>query len=126
MNACTIIAANYLAHARVLAESFFEHHPNGSFTVLSLDDLSDLLEERDRFRVMRPDEIGIAPDELQRMALLYDVRELSTAVKPFLLRTLLDQDDHATYLDPDIRVYRSLEFIADLAREHGLVLTPHN
>jgi glycosyltransferase involved in cell wall biosynthesis len=126
MNACTIIAANYLAHARVLAESFFEHHPDGTFTVLSLDDLTDLLEERDRFRVMRPNEIGIEPDELQRMALLYDVRELSTAVKPFLLRTLLAHDDHAAYLDPDIRVYRSLEFIADLSREHGLVLTPHN
>lgn len=126
MNACTIIAANYLAHARVLAESFFEHHPDGTFTVLSLDDLTELLEERDRFDVVGPHEIGIEPDELRRMTLIYDVRELSTAVKPFLLRHLLETHDHAAYLDPDIAVFRSLEFIADLSREHGLVLTPHN
>ena len=108
MNACTIIAANYLAHARVLAESFFEHHPDGTFTVLSLDDLGELLEPRDRFRTWRLDQIGIEPDELTRMGMIYDVRELSTAVKPFLLRVLLEEQDHAVYLDPDILIFRSL------------------
>jgi glycosyltransferase involved in cell wall biosynthesis len=126
MNACTIIAANYLAHARVLAESFFRHHPDGTFTVLSLDDLTPLLQERDRFDVWTLDQIGIEREELARMRMLYDVRELSTAVKPFLLRTLIEAHDHATYLDPDIQVFRSLDFIADLAREHALVLTPHS
>lgn len=125
VNACTIIAANYLAHARVLADSFFEHHPDGTFTVLSLDDLTPFLRDEDRFDVRRLHEIGIDNDELGRMRMLYDVRELSTAVKPFLLRTLLEQHDHAAYIDPDIRIYRPMEFIADLAREHGLVLTPH-
>ena len=37
ITACTIIAGNYLAHARVLAESFFTHHPDGSFTVLVVE-----------------------------------------------------------------------------------------
>jgi hypothetical protein len=38
IQACTIIAANQLAAARVLAESFFTHHPNGAFAVLVVDD----------------------------------------------------------------------------------------
>jgi hypothetical protein len=32
--ACTICACNYLAYARVLAESFYAHHPDGTFVVL--------------------------------------------------------------------------------------------
>jgi len=31
MNACTIIAKNYVAQARVLARSYLEHHPGGRF-----------------------------------------------------------------------------------------------
>ena len=38
LNACTIIARNYYPFARVLADSFFVHHPDGSFTVLIIDD----------------------------------------------------------------------------------------
>src|SRR5947207_13746673 len=37
MRACTIIARNYLAHARVLAASFLEHHPDSTFSVLVID-----------------------------------------------------------------------------------------
>ena len=38
MNACTIIAKNYAAFARVLAASFLEHHPDGRFWMLVIDD----------------------------------------------------------------------------------------
>src|SRR3712207_2169568 len=34
LQACTIIAKNYLHFARVLARSFHEHHPGGRFWVL--------------------------------------------------------------------------------------------
>jgi hypothetical protein len=39
MNAtiCTIIAKNYLAQARCLAESFYEQHPDGRMFVLLID-----------------------------------------------------------------------------------------
>jgi FkbM family methyltransferase len=60
------------------------------------------------------------------MAMAYDVTELATALKPWLLEHLLDRGaDTVTYFDPDIRVYGSLEHVADLATEHGIVLTPH-
>ena len=52
--------------------------------------------------------------------------ELSTAVKPVLLRRLLEEGrSKVIYLDPDIRVYDSLADIASLARQFGIVLTPH-
>ena len=38
LSACTIIACNYLPYARVLADSFFANHPDGTFTVLIIDD----------------------------------------------------------------------------------------
>ena len=61
------------------------------------------------------------------MAALYSVLELSTAVKPWLLRHLLNERGCETlaYLDPDIEVHDGLGEIEALLREHGLVVTPH-
>lgn len=124
MQACTIIARNYLAHARVLAASFAEHDPDGRFSVLVIDGLEGYTDPADEsFEVLTPADIGL---DVRLMATRYDVLELSTAVKPWLLRFLLDRDDdHVIYLDPDIQLFSSLEPIAELAREHGIVLTPH-
>jgi glycosyltransferase involved in cell wall biosynthesis len=127
MNACTIIARNYLAHARVLAHSFREHHPQGRFTVLVIDGEQPFAKEpNDEFDVMVPWEIGLDETELHRMAAIYDVMELATAAKPFLLKALLARDNGAvTYFDPDIEIFRPLDDIDRLARERSIVLTPH-
>ncbi len=126
MNICTIIASNYAAHARVLARSFAAQHPDGHCSVLVIDDAEGRIDPAgEPFELIRLDEIGL-PDP-ERMAAFYGVIELSTAVKPWLLRHLLDRDgvDAVTYLDPDIRVEDSLTEIDRRAREHGAVLTPH-
>ena len=127
MNACTIIARNYLAHARVLARSFFDHHAGGQFTVLLIDALEPVTKEpEDDFELLSVAEIGIPSRELHRMAMLYDVMEFATAVKPSFLKTLLARGaDEVTYFDPDIEIFRPLDDIAELAREHSIVLTPH-
>ncbi len=125
MQACTIIARNYLAHARVLADSFAAHHPDGRFSVLVVDGLEGFTDPaQESFEVLTPADIGLGPD-IALMATRYDVLELSTAVKPWLLQELLKREDHVLYLDPDIEVFASLEPIAALAREHGVVMTPH-
>src|ERR1044072_236183 len=61
------------------------------------------------------------------MAATYDVMELSTAVKPWLMRPLLDRPgvDSVAYLDPDIQVFARLDEIFERAREQGVVLPPH-
>ena len=50
------------------------------------------------------------------MALRYSVLELSTAVKPWLLRHLMaETGGPVTYLDPDIKIYGSLQRLDELA-----------
>ncbi|HEX5984270.1 MAG TPA: methyltransferase domain-containing protein [Solirubrobacterales bacterium] len=126
MNICTIIAKNYVAHARVLAESFRAANPGGRCSVLVVDGHEGFLDPAEEpFELVGIEEIGL-PD-VDRMVATYDVTELSTAVKPWLLRHLLERDgvDSVTYLDPDILVVDSLQPVAELAIEHGIVLTPH-
>jgi glycosyltransferase involved in cell wall biosynthesis len=127
VNACTIVARNYLAHARVLAESFKRHHPDGRFTTLVLDARrEELATGAEPFRVLDPYEIGIERTEFHRMAMIYDVMELATAVKPWLLRTLLDEGaSDVSYFDPDIEIHASLDDVSELARRHSIVLIPH-
>ena len=126
MNLCTIIARNYAAHARVLAESFREIHPDGTCSVLVIDDPSGFIDAAaEPFEVLTIDQIGL-PDP-ERMAAAYDVMELSTAVKPWLLRHLLQRPgvDSVAYLDPDIRIFAPLDEIFRRASAHNVVLTPH-
>jgi 2-polyprenyl-3-methyl-5-hydroxy-6-metoxy-1,4-benzoquinol methylase/glycosyltransferase involved in cell wall biosynthesis len=124
---CTIVARNYLPAARVLAKSFREHHPDTSFGVLVVDDRDGQVDEsREPFGVIRLSDIGIEPDEALRMAAIYDVMELCTAVKPWFLRRLLDDGAQVViYLDPDIKVYALLDEAVTGAKDAGIVLTPH-
>ena len=125
VDACTIIARNYLAHARVLADSFFAHHPHGSFTVLVIDDPEHVTRTGERFAVLTPYDLGLDRAEVHRMAFIYDVKEFATALKPWLLRRLLDDHEAVAYFDPDIEVFAPLDDISALARDRGIVLTPH-
>ena len=127
VSACTIVARNYLAHARVLADSFFAHHPDGNFTVLLIDDEERAFDaSRESFQCLRLNDIGLNRAEIGQLAAIYDVTELATAVKPPFLRHLLaDNRSDIVYLDPDIKVFDSLEDVSRLARQHSIVLTPH-
>lgn len=127
MNICTIVAKNYLAHARTLSASFREHHPDGECFVLVIDEVEGFVDAaQEDFTLLRPSQIGL--DSWDTMRGAYDVLELSTAVKPWLLRYLLREHDDGTgvaYMDPDIRVTsRMVELEASLL-QHSTVLTPH-
>ena len=132
VTACTVVARNYLPAARVLARSYREHHPDHEFVIAVIDadtpaeaagpDLSEVTEAR----VIGPAEFGIDKQDYLRMATAYDVTELATAVKPYVLRELRRAGrDVVIYLDPDITVFRPMPEVAELAMRHQLVLTPH-
>lgn len=124
MNVCTIITASHTAGARVLALTLREHHPAGTLTVLVLDDIAGRLDPAaEPFEIVTPQAIGC--EQFDAMATRYSVIELATAVKPWLLETMLQRDDHAVYLDVDIEIVGDLTEIGVLAAEHGIVLTPH-
>jgi hypothetical protein len=123
--ACTIIARNYLAQARVLADSFSAHHPGSRLTALVLDDPDAAIGPGEPFDVVRPGDV-IPQAEFNRMATMYTVVELATAVKPALLRHLLTAGaTSAAYFDPDIRIFTPLPDIFEAAEQHGIALTPH-
>ena len=126
VDVCTIIAKNYLAYARVLARSFARHHPDGRFWALVIDEFSGRIDPtQEPFELLTPSDIGCEP--FMRMALRYSVLELSTAVKPWLLRYLMGRTGAPiTYLDPDIKIYGSLARLDELAAVHGVVLLPHS
>lgn len=126
MNVCTIVAKNYVAFARVLATTLREHHPDATLTVLVLDDHEGYIDPgQEPFELLTPADVDDLP--FDEMAGRYTILELSTAVKPWLLRSLLAREgaDHVMYLDPDIQVVGPLTGIRTLAVEHQVVLTPH-
>jgi glycosyltransferase involved in cell wall biosynthesis len=127
VNVCTIIAKNYLAQARVLAASFKRHHPDGECFVLVIDGTDGYVDVADEpFVVVRPSEIGAEAFEQMRSA--YSAMELSTALKPWLLRYMLAEHDDGSgvaYLDPDVEVHSRMVELEAALREHAVVLTPH-
>jgi glycosyltransferase involved in cell wall biosynthesis len=123
---CTIIAKNYLAYARTLAESFSTQHPDGRVFVLLVDRPDDCFDPGgEPFTVVMAEELGIPA--FSQMAFRYSVLELCTAVKPFLLEYLFERYglEHLIYLDPDIACYRPLTPLLEPLRTHQIVLTPH-
>lgn len=129
MNICTIVAKNYLAHARVLARSFAEHHPDGHPVVLVVDAVAGELDEAgEPFDVVTPADLPLDAAEFDEMRGIYDVLELSTALKPWMLELMLDRFGDGSgvcYFDPDIEIFsRIVEVDAALGRGQ-VVLTPH-
>ncbi len=123
---CTIAARNYLPFVRTLATSFREVHPDGQISALILDDLDHEVSDTEPFEVLHLENLGPDVAEFHRMAMIYGITEFATSVKPWLLETLLQRGSSSVlYLDPDIRVYSSLQELAELAVEKGIVLTPH-
>ena len=71
-------------------------------------------------------QLGI--EDLRKVAMMYDILELNTNVKPTFMKFLLEAYslDALTYLDPDIFVYAPLTPVFDaLDRGASAVLTPH-
>ncbi len=145
---CTIVARNYLPQARVLAGSLGLCHPGCKLWVLVLDGATSLqagsswytarngddgsaptgepFGTGEPFETLSPYDIGLDPSEFHRMAAIYEVLELATAIKPWLLQHLLERGYHsAVYMDPDIEVFAPLEGLEELSLHHACVLTPH-
>jgi glycosyltransferase involved in cell wall biosynthesis len=123
---CTIVARNYLAHARVLAASLTEHYPDRRLVVLVIDDDDTEVDARaEPFDVLRPGDLDLDRREFRHMAMIYDVLELATALKPWLMARVLERGSPTCYLDADIQVFGTLEDVERLVERHGIVLTPH-
>lgn len=124
--ACTTTTASHLPYARALTESFLEHHPDGRMVALIADEDSVEAYESERFEAIAPADVGLHPRETARLRMLYGAGAYTCALKPYVLRHLVSHDGEALYLDGDCMVYGDLSDLTRLAREHGVLLTPHS
>ncbi len=124
--ACTIVANNYLAYARVFCRSFLSQHPDGRVYVLIVDRPHPGLRYEDEpFETVFVEDLGIPG--FAHYAFRYSILELNTAVKPWFLRHLHRKlgCDRLCYFDPDIQVLGDLSPIYDRLGEADALLTPH-
>lgn len=123
---CTIIAKNYLAHARTLTDSFLKNNPSGKIFVLLVDELSEHFKpENEKFTLVSLDDIGIK--NLKSFLFKYTILEQNTGVKANFLKYLFKkfQLKKLAYFDPDILFTNSLDNLWQVLDEKSIVLTPH-
>jgi glycosyltransferase involved in cell wall biosynthesis len=127
ISVCTIIAKNYIALAKTLAQSFHKFHPQLDFRVLIVDPFNPELnpEEYDPIILDSPSTF-IESFLLNDLAYSYEITEFSTALKPFYLEYLLEQGyEQAVYLDPDILIFQPLDEIFQCLEQSNILLIPH-
>ena len=123
---CTIISKNYLAHARVLTDSFLKNNPNGKIFVLLVDEIENQFDPRnEKFSLINLDDIGIP--NLKSFCFKYSILEMNTNVKAHLLKYLFEKYNlkKIAYFDPDILFTNSLQNLWNLLEKKSIVLTPH-
>lgn len=125
--AFTSAAQNYLPKVRKLFASLREHHPEFELVLAladephaSVDFASEPLD-----RVIAIGDLDI-PDK-RRWTYFHSIVELSTAIKPYVLETLLGEPgvDRVLYFDPDMVVFSRLDDLIASLDAANLVLTPH-
>ena len=135
---CTIAARNYLPRVRVLAESVRRHGRSGDLVVFLVDDPEAHSDTSAEPFVQLPlDATTLDPEWFARMTLYYDVTELATAVKPWVLEAVArgaapDSGAAATaapaavaYPAPDTGLLGPLDDLWAIAAAGEVVLTPH-
>jgi hypothetical protein len=122
--ACTIATRSYFAKVRSLFASVAEFEPGYDCFAFAVDDV-DGVQELAEGTIVRPPAV-YAPEDYDALVRGYDVIELATAIKPAVLRHLLDRGyDRVLYLDSDIQVFAPLSPVVDPLEFNDIVLTPH-
>jgi hypothetical protein len=124
--ACTIIAKDHLALARVLARSLARSDPQLLFFVLVLDPLDRYVDpDRQPFEIVQLSDLSIA--DICSLCMRYTLVELATAVKPRLLECIFERTGCRSllYFDADILVLNSLDPLYAGLKNRSILLTPH-
>ena len=122
----TIVSKNYLAHARVFADSFLKNNPGVKVYVVLVDRLKHYFNpKKESFEVIEAEKIGIK--NTKSFLFKYNILELNTAVKPFFFEYLFEKYKFKKilYFDPDILVVNKLDYLFRLLDKHSIILTPH-
>lgn len=123
----TSAACNYVPKVRALVASIRRHQPDWRIHLALADECPTALDLAiEGFDEVHPvADLGI-PD-CCGWTFCHGIVELSTAIKPFLLRQLLARADcrGVVYLDPDTVLFSSLEEVEEAIKVANIALTPH-
>ena len=125
--AFTSAALNYLPKVRMLCESIRKHHPEFEIVLALADAPGGEVDfgKEPIDRVMPVAELDI-PDRT-RWIYFHSIVELATAIKPFVLKALLDRPDvgRVLYFDPDMVLFSRLDDLLAKLDGANVALTPH-
>ncbi len=122
----TIVAKNYLAHARVLMESIRRQHPDLLRIVVLVDEVDGYFDPtKEPFEVVLSSEFNLPSSRWFHFK--YSILELSTAVKPYACEYLFQRYrlKKLIYLDPDIKTYARLDCLLNGLDHNSILITPH-
>lgn len=121
----TICSNNYLGYAKVLAGSVKAVEPSSTFLLILCDEQRSGID----YSCTGDEVIEAASIEpgWESLTLKYNIIELNTCIKPRVFEYLFRERglSHAIYLDPDIRVYQPMDFLAEELQQQTMLLTPH-
>jgi hypothetical protein len=122
----SIVASNFLPHARVLADSLQRHHRVARVELFVADAFDEPDPGGEPFRRLAAAELGLSIEELHRRATMYDRHWLLSSLKPRLLMSAVERSpEPLLYLDADMLAFGALEDVFEVAARHGIVLSPH-
>ncbi len=123
----TSAAVNYLPKVRILCRSVKQHHPEAVVHLVLADERPAWLSiEGEPFdQILDVSELAIP--NWRAWSFTHTIVELSTAIKPFALRHLLQLPETGTvlYFDPDMVLFSRVDDILASLRSANVALTPH-
>ncbi len=121
----TIVSNNYLHYALTLMDSLEGVNPDLDKFICIIDKPYHNIEYLDlKYEIIFVNKIGIP--NLDDILFKYNILEASTAIKPWVFEYILQKNyDNIIYFDPDIYVYKSIDYIFELLKENFIILTPH-
>ena len=123
---CSIVASNFLAHARVLADSLRRAHPEARLELFVVDAWDEPPRDDEPFSRIALRDAQLSTDELHRRATMYDRQALVSSLKPRVLAGAIERSSGpVVLLDADMLALGALEDVFDLAARHAIVLSPH-
>ncbi len=128
MIAFTICSNNYLAKAKVVSDTFLQHHTGYSFFIFVVDKMNEALPVKE-LNITNIITIDKVVADIETLAVKYNIIELNTAVKPAVFSWLLEKNNSniVIYLDPDLLVTGSFTEVEAALSDEGnnMVITPH-
>ena len=123
----SICSNNYFPYVRILFTSLKKYHPDVSL-FLCLADIENPTFPLDIEGVQIIEARELEIPHFQDFAFRYDIMEFNTALKPFIMKLLVEKYnfEQVVYLDPDIEVFAPLKPVfSSLDNGANFVITPH-